>query len=132
MTPLCCIIDHMKTDYFTKTALTLIVVSLAIIAGEMWTTSANVVHATPTRTWEYKTVDLIYQYKQGSNQGYATSPSLDGYVCHEDSAKATPCDDFLKRLGAQGWELVCVYPDSTTSGPAMAGVTTSATYMFKR
>ena len=110
-------------------ALTLIVVSLVIIAGERWTTSANVVHATPTRTWEYKAVQMNYQYKveYGGRGTY-----FDSYKCADDEAKIIPCDGFLDRLGAQGWELVCVYPDSTTSGPAMAGVTTSATYMFKR
>lgn len=84
-------------------------------------------HATPTRTWEYKVVEEAYQYKEQ----YGRGTYLDSFACREDGAKVIPCDGFLDKLGAQGWELVCIYPDSTQAGPNMAGVTSLATYTFK-
>jgi hypothetical protein len=114
----------MRTDTCTKMVLTLIAISLVVLAGEKLTSTTSAVHANPGyQKWEYKTAIFRYTWTGDGN--------VAGADCVVDNASA-PCAGLIAQLGGDGWELVSVVPESRKTGPTWAGVTTQQSWVFKR
>jgi hypothetical protein len=132
----------MQTDRFTKAVLSVIALSVVVLAGQNWSTTAHA--ATTRQAWEYKRLGRTFgmDRRSGTIAGVA-SLLEDGAVL----PAGTDAGAKIAEFGSQGWELVSVTAYSqmaqtqsqsaeSTLGPfvgqSMSGVTTADIWIFKR
>jgi hypothetical protein len=135
----------MHKDTYTKVVLTIIALSLAVLAVEQWIASDRIanVSAAPaiSQKWEYKRigVESFHMVARGSSPTYYDpvyeSKWYEDGIEHKGDADIS---DIYSRLGALGWELVTITPDSEYASYNNAGyeqvngTTSYILYVFKR
>ena len=127
----------MRIDNYTKVIFTIASVALLGDAGMRWKTSVAIVHAASPQIskhiWEYKTFERSWGWT-GTDKKYLV-PDYAKASCYEDDSEIVGCEAttaMLKRLGAQGWELVTIMPLSVSAGGGISGATSSELWVFKR
>jgi len=149
----------MRNDNFTRSVLTLIALSLVVLASENWKHDPSVVRAATgasgRQQYEYKTIFRNFSYKDGEYSAVQSwSEDSDNLPDPGENAGAAMRAK-INELGSRGWELVSVTPYSFdarmsfaagqalgfpiaigqangVSGYTWGGTTTGERWIFKR